>query len=137
MPGVLVVDDERLLAEETAIGLDLAGIAAVTAGSAAEAMALLRAHAELRVLVSDIRMPQIDGVALARQALAERGAGQLAVIFMTGHATDAVTADMAGVVGQVRKPFAIEELTLLVRAALDAPAAGDGLAVPRPTDLKA
>ncbi len=117
---VLVVDDELLLAEETAIGLELAGIAAMTAASATEAMALLREHKNLRVMVTDIRMPQEDGISLARRALAEQGANGFAVIFMAGHATDTAMTEMAGVAGFLRKPFPVEELADLVRAAMAA-----------------
>jgi len=117
-PLVLVVDDEALLAEETAFGLEMAGIPAITASSAADALRELRGHAGIRVLVTDVRMPQEDGIALARRALAELGPSRLGVIFMTGNANDAAVTDLAGVVGLVRKPFAMEELLDLVRAAL-------------------
>lgn len=110
--SVLVVDDEIMLAEETAMGLELEGLTTLTASSAAEAMVLLRAHAEIGVMLADIRMPREDGTSLARRALAERDEKTaLGVIFMTGHGTD---PPPPGVVACIPKPFPLGKMLDLV-----------------------
>lgn len=110
--SVLIVDDEILLAEETAMGLELEGLTTLIASSAAEAMDMLRDHAEIGVMLTDIRMPREDGTSLARRALAERDEKTaLGVIFMTGHGTDPAPP---GVVACVPKPFPIAKMLDLV-----------------------
>jgi len=110
--SVLIVDDETMLAEETAMGLELEGLTTLTASSAAEAMVLLRAHAEIGVMLTDIRMPREDGTSLARRALAERDEKTaLGVIFMTGHGTD---PPPPGVVACIPKPFPLGKMLDLV-----------------------
>ncbi|MGE0221866.1 MAG: response regulator [Acetobacteraceae bacterium] len=114
----LVVDDEAMLAEETAIGLEMAGIEAITAASAAEAMALLGLHVEIGVLITDIRMPRESGIALARAAMAQRtAANAIRVILMTGRESDVEPVDIHG---WVLKPFRIERLVAMVHDAMRA-----------------
>jgi len=113
---VLVVDDEVMLAEETAVGLELSGIEAMTAGSAADALAMLRLYAEIGVLVTDIRMPRENGIELARVAMAQRGGtNAIRVVLMTGREDDVEPADIHG---WVLKPFRMDWLVAMVRDAM-------------------
>ncbi len=114
--SVLIVDDEEMLAEETAMGLDLEGFTTLTASSAAEAMEILAAHPEIGLLLTDLRMPREDGASLARRALADRDdKTALGVIFMTGHGTD---PPPAGVTACIPKPFSIGKMAELVMRTL-------------------
>ena len=64
---VLVADDERDTVDTTAIMLEECGYAVLRAYSAREALLSLDDHPEIALLVSDIRMPEVDGfVANAR-----------------------------------------------------------------------
>lgn len=69
-------------------------------------------------LVLDIRMPEMDGMAL-QQALVERGS-DLPIIFVTGHGDVplAVEAMRRGAVDFIEKPYAEEELLDKIRSAL-------------------
>jgi DNA-binding NtrC family response regulator len=110
--SVLIVDDEPLLVEEAACGLELAGFAVLTAGSAAEARSVLAAHDDIGVLLTDIRMPKEDGLSLARAVQADRDACHaLGIILMTGHG---MAAPEAGIAACVPKPFAIGDMIDLV-----------------------
>jgi CheY-like chemotaxis protein len=85
---VLVVDDEVRALRLVSRVLGSSGIACRTAESAAEAMAALRGSPEIDVVVSDIRMPEVDGIEFlgsVRREFADRPWLQL--ILVTGHAS--------------------------------------------------
>ena len=67
--AVLVVEDEELVRINNCDLLEKAGLQVYEASNADEAMALLEAHPEVRVLVTDVKMPGwMSGIDLARQA---------------------------------------------------------------------
>ncbi len=67
--AVLVVEDEELVRINNCEKLEQAGFRVLEASNAEEGMALLEAHPEVRVLVTDVRMPGwMSGIDLARQA---------------------------------------------------------------------
>lgn len=109
---VLIVDDELLIAEETSIGLELEGYQTLIAESAGEALDILATRPDVGVLVTDVRMPGVDGIALANQLLAScRNHDLLSVILMTGHAED---IPPKGVAACIAKPFSMSTLVKLV-----------------------
>ena len=64
---VLVVEDEPIIRLDLVDTLQRAGFRTLEAGSAAEAIALLERHPEIRAVFTDVQMPgTMDGVALAR-----------------------------------------------------------------------
>ena len=67
MPKILVVDDEPNLTEILEIAFREDGMDVVTSGSGREALGLLRTE-EIDVVISDIRMPDLSGVELLREA---------------------------------------------------------------------
>jgi two-component system C4-dicarboxylate transport response regulator DctD len=118
-PGpVLFVDDERDLRDAAAQTLSLDDLDVILCDGAAAALPHLDA-AFAGVLVSDIRMPGMDGVALMRTAL-ERDA-ELPVILVTGHGDVdlAVGAMREGAYDFIEKPYAPARLVETVRRALD------------------
>ncbi|HEX8534919.1 MAG TPA: response regulator, partial [Allosphingosinicella sp.] len=67
-PAVLVVEDEELVRIDNCERLEQAGLTVLEAADADEALALLEAHPEVRVLVTDVKMPGwMSGIDLARQ----------------------------------------------------------------------
>ena len=67
-PAVLVVEDEELVRIDNCERLEQAGLTVLEAADADEALALLEVHPEIRVLVTDVRMPGwMSGIDLARQ----------------------------------------------------------------------
>ena len=67
-PAVLVVEDEELVRINNCERLEQAGFNVLEASDADEAMALLEAHPEVRVRVTDVKMPGwMSGIDLARQ----------------------------------------------------------------------
>ncbi len=110
---LLIVDDEGAIVEELVDYVTGRGACAEVAHRANDALERLRAHPEIAVLLSDIRMPGDDGLGLLSQALAGRDeAHALEVVLMTGHATieDAIAAVQRKAFDFVRKPFSLASL---------------------------
>lgn len=101
---LLVVDDEVPLMVALRNTLRDEGYHVTGATSGAEALALLR-KVRFDVIMTDLMMPQMDGITLLRQALADDP--NLVGIVMTGHGSipTAVEAMKAGAIDYVLKPF--------------------------------
>jgi len=115
---VLFVDDEEPLRHAVAQGLELSGQQVTCFASAREAEANLSRHL-YGVLVSDIKMPDMDGLALLRRALEIDPA--LPVVLVTGHGDVplAVEAMRAGAYDFIEKPFDTSYLASVVTRALE------------------
>src|ERR1700678_3003791 len=79
---ILIVDDERAMAEMVADGLADRGYEATACASSEEAVTRLRAEA-FDALVTDLRMPEVDGLTLLAEA--RRTSADLPVIVMTAY----------------------------------------------------
>lgn len=114
---VHLIDDDEAVRQALAFLLATAGHA-VRVYDSAEAFLGSGGPTQPGCIVSDVRMPGIDGLALQRH-LKEMGVG-LPVIIMTGHADVplAVEAMKAGAVDFIEKPFDDEVLLGAIRLAL-------------------
>ena len=104
-PMALVVDDEPPVGRMTAVLLRLAGYQTATYSSSRQALADYRIGAA-SVIVSDIAMPELDGVALVQKI--RKLDADVPVIFVSGYSSDPVPQDAATIF--VRKPFVREQL---------------------------
>jgi two-component system response regulator PilR (NtrC family) len=123
VPRVLVVDDEddlRELLELTLVGM---GLDVDCAADLGEARRLLERHA-YALCLTDMRLPDGEGLALVEQINARHPLTQVAVITAYGSAENAVAALKAGAFDYLAKPVALDSLRNLVRAAVQA-APGD------------
>ncbi|WP_419898617.1 putative bifunctional diguanylate cyclase/phosphodiesterase [Roseomonas sp. USHLN139] len=119
-PSILIVDDELMLAEELALGMSDSGLKSAIVNSSTAAEAYLDLHPEILVVVTDVRMPGGDGLALARRLLADRcPQAAIELVVMTGHATieDAAAAVRAGAFDFIRKPFTLSAMIEVVQRA--------------------
>jgi two-component system response regulator HydG len=117
-PRVLLVDDELAMAEMLADGLSDRGYEAVAVASSERAAALLRDQ-PFDALVTDLRMPRVDGLELL--AAARRLAPELPVIVMTayGAVDSAIESIRRGASHYLTKPFKLDELALFLDRAID------------------
>ena len=120
--GVFIVDDDEAMRESLAFLLGTAGFKVSLFELASK---FLEALPDLKVgcLITDIRMPEIDGLELMRRL---RAAGQsFPVIVMTGHADVplAVEAMKLGAFEFLEKPFDDKQLIERINAALEQGAA--------------
>jgi len=108
---VLVVEDDNALREALVRMLREANYDPVAAAHGSEALARLESlRSEVRVLVTDVLMPGMSGVDLARGARAR--IPKLRILFISGHADENldVTGFGADVPPLLRKPFDRREL---------------------------
>lgn len=115
---IILIDDDRDLLKATKQTLELAGFSVSAFASAAEALKVLDAGFP-GVIVSDIRMPQIDGLQLFDRV--HRMDADLPVILVTGHGDIpmAVKAIQDGAYDFITKPFAADRLVQSVRRAVE------------------
>ena len=120
MSRILVVDDEEPLRLLVARGLGMDGHACVTAADGAEALDILVAEAgRFDLLLTDIRMPVMDGIALALAA--KQQFPDLTIMLMTGYAEQRERAkSLEAIVAEVMsKPFTIAELRATVMKVIE------------------
>jgi len=125
---VLVVDDEADIRELLDLTLARMGLQADCAGSLAEARRLL-ASQSYQLCLTDMRLPDGEGLDLVRH-IAETAADlPVAVITAHGSAENAVSALKAGAFDYIAKPVSLDQLRGMVKSALELPGpspAGDG-----------
>jgi CheY-like chemotaxis protein len=121
MPRVLIADDEEPMRVLVARAIAMDGHDTVTAQDGAEALEILtRDSGMFDLLLTDIQMPVMDGIALALSAA--RDFPNLTILLMTGfadqreraHGLNAIVHDV------VTKPFSVADIRAAVAAALAA-----------------
>ncbi|HEV2956761.1 MAG TPA: response regulator [Xanthobacteraceae bacterium] len=129
MARIVIAEDEEGLRGFVARALALDGHDVTAAADGAEALELISRHeGRFDLLLADIRMPVMDGIALALAAA--RDYPQMTILLMTGyadqreraHGLDALIHDV------ISKPFTLSQIRSAVNDALRADDAG------RPTD---
>ncbi len=133
---ILVVDDSRETIEVLRRNLETEGYAVAAAASAVEAIKLLEGG-PVDLVITDYRMPGIDGMDLIRHVT--ENFRDLPVVMITGYGSigHAVDAVKAGAVEYLAKPFTDAELSNAVKRALlgRAPRHWDETAVPLPPGM--
>ena len=122
---VLVVDDEPDIRELVDLTLSRMGLAADCAGSVAEAKGLL-AETDYQLCLTDMRLPDGDGLTLVRHVAEHHGETPVAVITAFGSAENAVAALKAGAFDYLSKPVGLDQLRALVKSALSLPGRDEG-----------
>jgi two-component system, NtrC family, response regulator AtoC len=116
---VLIADDEANLRKVLAAMLRREGYEVLTAADGAEALDLM-GKTRVDVVLTDLRMPRLDGMELLRRVLVEyRGTP---VVMLTAHGTvdTAVTAMKLGAFDYLSKPYDQDELQMIIKKAATA-----------------
>jgi CheY-like chemotaxis protein len=118
LPHVLVVDDEPDMLDNVARILRRGRYECVTAGSAEEAITLFQRRRP-DLILTDLRMPGMDGLALLRAV--RQHVPPTPVVIFTAYASEATAQEAltAGASAFLPKPFTGAQLLEAVRAALD------------------
>ncbi|MCK1385551.1 response regulator [Bradyrhizobium sp. 21] len=121
MPKILIADDEDSMRQLVARAIAMDGHEIVTAQDGAEALEILtRADGGFDLLLTDIQMPVMDGIALALSVA--RDFPDLTILLMTGFADQRERASNlnALVHDVVTKPFSVADIRTAVADALAA-----------------
>jgi putative two-component system response regulator len=115
----MVVDDDADVRRSLVRVLRALGVSAVEAPNGREALAVLEATGELPLIISDIYMPEMDGIAFLDEAL--RRYPDTAVVMLTGVAEvfTAVQSLQKGAYDYLAKPVMIDEFRARVDNALE------------------
>ena len=115
----LIVDDDAQVRHVLTRVVQTHGLSAVEACSGADALAVLDRDGEIPMCISDIYMPEMDGVAFLREAL--KRYPDMAVIMLTGVAevTTAVECLKLGALDYISKPVMIEEVRVRLDKAIE------------------
>ena len=117
---VLIVDDEADIRELLDMTLARMGLECDCAGSVAKACQMLRDQT-YQLCLTDMRMPDGDGLELVRHIEANHPTLPVAVITAHGSAENAVAALKAGAFDYLAKPVSLAQLRTLVKSALAIP----------------
>lgn len=105
-PLVLVVEDNEVNQLLTASVLEREGFAVAVAGTPQEAIELLAAH-QPELILMDIQLPGMDGLALTRRIKADPATADVTIVALTAHAMtgDREQTLAAGCAGYISKPI--------------------------------
>jgi CheY-like chemotaxis protein len=121
MARVLIADDEESMRMLVARAIGMDGHTTVTAQDGAEALEILtREDGAFDLLLSDIQMPVMDGIALALAAA--RDFPRLTILLMTGFADQRERASNLNAIAHdvITKPFSVAEIRAAVADAFKA-----------------
>jgi PAS domain S-box-containing protein len=118
---VLLVDDDHLVRETLAAVLEAEGLTVLSAADGEDALSLLRTATPIDILITDLSMPGMNGLALIQAA--QRLRSRLPAILLTGYAEDAAGLAVGGAVSGsyslVRKPIVSAQLASRIAAMLE------------------
>jgi PAS domain S-box-containing protein len=115
---ILLVEDEAVLRNLCRVYLESKGYSVLEAGNAKEAMKICQSHDRpIHVLITDIVMPGLGGLELAKSALELRPA--LAVVLVSGYTDRPLDREAIRFAKFLQKPFSFDALARTVRALLD------------------
>lgn len=116
---LLIVDDEPLMTDLFRQYMSRQGFRVLTASSAGEALAHVAVEGSaIRLVITDMTMPDMDGIRLAEALCAERP--DVPVLIATGHDTEEASENLpSNVVDVVKKPYQNRLLAERIRQILE------------------
>lgn len=117
---ILVVEDEEVVRDFLHCLLEGEGFSVVTAEDGATALNTL-AHAQPRLMVTDVIMPRVSGLELIRHVRSSKALADLPILALTGYSDEQLrAAQAAGATAVMRKPFEVADfiatISLLISA---------------------
>jgi DNA-binding NtrC family response regulator len=118
MKPILVVDDDQQMRSALKEAIIRVGFEAVLAGDGQEALQRM-GQASFSMIVTDMKMPRMDGLSLLKEI--RRRSGQIPILVITGFGTiqDAVAVMREGAADYLIKPFSFEELMNKIRSLME------------------
>jgi DNA-binding NtrC family response regulator len=114
--AILVIEDEEKLRRVIGLNLSSAGYDVKAAGSAEEG---IRYAADVDLVLTDLKLPGMDGLALLGKLNEQNSHAPVIVMSAFGTVENAVEAMKKGAVDFLPKPFSLDHLTVVVEKALE------------------
>lgn len=127
-PHVLVVDDSATMRRSVEMGLRLGGYRVTTAGDGAQALTLLRDGLRPDLILTDIMMPNVDGLGLIREARQLLRFTPIVALTTQGQRHRREEGKAAGATAWLLKPTGGQALLELVGRFVESPQAPSGTA---------
>ena len=107
MSKILVVDDSSTVRDEVANFLKNNGLDVSTAVDGKDGLAKMKANPGIKLIVSDVNMPNIDGLTMVEKIRSELGNASVNVIMLTTESSPSMKerGKAAGIKGWIVKPF--------------------------------
>jgi DNA-binding NtrC family response regulator len=118
MPTVLIVEDEAKMRRLLELNLGEDGFTTFSAGDAESGLKLLRENA-IDVVVTDLKLPGMNGLEFLQTVKRQNAATQVVVMTAFGSVETAVEAMKAGASDYVLKPFSLAEMRMVLHKELD------------------
>ncbi|CZF80814.1 C4-dicarboxylate transport transcriptional regulatory protein DctD [Grimontia celer] len=117
-PEIWIIDDERTIRDALSQTLDIEGFHSRAFANAKDALEQLSTAFE-GVIISDINMPQMDGMTFLKKALDVDS--ELSIVMLTGHGdiSTAVSAMRQGAYDFLEKPFSTDHLLDVLKRGID------------------
>ena len=118
---VMLVDDSRVARMKARRLLETNNFQIVEAADGTEALALLEAHPDTRLVLTDYHMPEMDGVELVKRIRRHHSRRDLAIIGMSTRGNNLLSSQFlkAGASDFITKPFLDEELSFRINQSID------------------
>ncbi|HET9305349.1 MAG TPA: sigma-54 dependent transcriptional regulator [Candidatus Sulfotelmatobacter sp.] len=118
MPAILIVEDEAKMRRLLELNLGEEGFATFSAGDAEAGLKLLRDN-HIDLVVTDLKLPGMDGLEFLQTIKRQNAALPVVVMTAFGSVETAVEAMKAGAADYVLKPFSLAEMQLVIHKELD------------------
>lgn len=107
MAQILVVDDSSTVRDEVSGFLKKNGLDVATAVDGRDGLAKLKADPKVKLVVSDVNMPNMDGLTMAEKIRSELGNSAVNIVMLTTESSPIMKerGKAAGVKGWIVKPF--------------------------------
>ena len=107
MAKILVVDDSSTVRDEVAGFLQSNGLDVATAVDGKDGLVKLKADPGIKLVVSDVNMPNMDGLTMVEKIRGELGNATVNVIMLTTESSPSMKerGKAAGIKGWIVKPF--------------------------------
>jgi len=107
MAEILVVDDSSLVRDEVAAFLTRSGLDVVTAVDGKDGLSKIQGDSNIKLVISDVNMPNMDGLTMVEKIRGELGKKQINIIMLTTESNPSMKerGKAAGINGWIVKPF--------------------------------
>jgi len=117
MKKILIVDDSESIREIVSMTLINEGYEVLAGVDGVDAMKIVSEHDDIKLVITDLHMPNMDGIELIKRLRASENYSRIPILFLTTEtqADKKLEARQAGATGWIIKPFIQKKLAMAVK----------------------